>query len=265
VKARFLKSCSTYNFETTLNQARKKGASTWIFETEEYQHWRSESSPSTLLCSGIVGAGKTVLCANVVENLILSKASEFSLGFFFCRDDEATSLTAREIIGSLARQMFEDLPTDSFSNLDASIGDFNLNPEQISSHMLLRLPQHKYHIMVIDGLDECEDEEVKLLVELLRVLLKPSNQVFKLFWTGRSDFAVRISEHFRPDFHVHISPSNNGPEISKFIEFALENALENHKLKLRNPENVLRIQDALEAGAQEMSVFYEFRNLLESS
>lgn len=265
VKSRFLSSCSTYNFETTLNQARKKGASTWIFETEEYQHWGSKSSPSTLLCSGIVGAGKTILCANVVEHLILSKESKCSVGYFFCKDDEATSLTAREIIGSLARQLFEDIPTDSFSDLDHSIGDLIFNMEQIVSHLLLRLPRHKDYILVIDGLDECEYEEVKLLVELLRPLLKSSDQVFKLFWTARSDFAIRISEHFQPDFHVHITRSNNGPEISRFIELALENALENNVLKLRDPEIVLRIQDALEAGAQEMSVFYELRNLLDLS
>ena len=79
-KARFLDSCSRYNFDITLNQARKKGASTWILQNEDCRHWTSSTSPSTLLCSGIVGAGKTVLCANVVENLIVNKYQGSSLG-----------------------------------------------------------------------------------------------------------------------------------------------------------------------------------------
>lgn len=256
VKSQFLNSCSRYNVETTLNQARKKGASTWIFKCEEYQQWRSSSSPSTLLCSGIVGAGKTVLCANVVEELTLNKPLGSSLGYFFCKSEEAASLEAREIIGSLARQLFEDLPTDAFNfkQMGPSIGDITPNTEQILSKMELLLPRHNQYIIILDGLDECEHEEARVLVQSIQSLLKSSTQVFKLFWTDRSDFASRVSDQLRPDFQVHISPSNNGPEISKFIKLALEDALESDRLKLGDENIILEIQDALEAGAHEMFV-----------
>lgn len=255
VKSRFLNSCSKYNNETALNQARKKGGSSWIFETEEYQDWRFKSfPPSTLLCSGIVGAGKTVVCASVVENLILEKATGISVGYFFCRDDEAASLKAREIIGSLARQLFEDLSTDTFSELDATIGAITFNIEQIVAHMQQLLPQQKRYYMILDGLDECEDQEVDILVESLRTLMNPVEQFFKLFWTGRSDFAARISEHFRPDFHIHMSKSDNSTEIAEYVEVALENALENGRLKLRDPQIIVQIQNALESEAQGMLV-----------
>ena len=256
LKSRLLNSCSRYNFETTLNQARKKGASTWILNHGEYQQWRSRDSPSTLLCSGIVGSGKTVLCANLIEELTLNKPSGSSLGYFFCKSEEAASLKAREVIGSLARQMFEDVPTETLklNQMDPSIGDITLDIEQILSNMVLLLPRHKQYIMVLDGLDECEYEEVRVLVESIRSLLKSSMHVFKLFWTGRSDFSSRVSEQLRPDFEVHVSPSNNGPEISKYVELALEDALESGRLKIRDPNVVLKIQDALELEAHEMSV-----------
>ena len=255
-KSRFLDSFSTYNFEATLNQARKKGASTWIFNSEEYKQWASSKSSSRLLCSGIVGAGKTVLCANVIEDLILKKYLNSSLGYFFCRSDEAASLKAREVIGSLARQFLEDVPTEALklNQMEPSIRNSVLDIERILSNMLLLLPQHKQYFMVLDGLDECEDEEVWVLVESIRSLLNSSRHIFKVFWTGRSDFASRVSEQFRPDFQVHISPSNNGPKISRFIDLALEDALESNRLKLRDPNIVLKIQDALEAGAHDMFV-----------
>lgn len=261
VKSRFLNSCSTYNFETTLNQARKKGASAWIFKYEEYQQWKSRCFPSTLLCSGIVGSGKTVLCANVVEDLILNRPLDSSLGYFFCRSDEAASLRAREVVGSLARQLLEDVPTDTFKfdQINPSIGDVTLNTDQVLSNMLLLLPQHKHYIMVLDGLDECEYEEVRVLIESVQSLLKSSKHVFKLFWTGRPDFVSRVSEQFRSDFQIHISRSNNGPEISRFIELALEDSLESGRLKLRDPKIVLKIQDALEAGACEMFLWVAFQ------
>lgn len=259
-KSRFLNPLSTYNFEATLNQARKKGASTWIFGLEEYQQWVSSKSSSTLLCSGIVGAGKTVLCANVIEDLILRKPLDSSLAYFFCRSDETASLKAREVIGSLARQIFEDVPIETLNLSQAahSIGDIVPDTERILSNMLLLLPRHKQYFLVLDGLDECDYEEVWVLVESIQSLLKSSEYTFRVFWTGRSDFASRVSDQFRPDFQVHISPTNNGPEISKFINLALENALESNRLKLRDPNIVLKIQDALEAGAQEMFVLPPF-------
>ena len=253
-KSRFLDSCSRYNFENTLNQARKKGASTWILEHEDYRNWKSRISPSTLLCSGIVGAGKTVLCANVVEDLVLTKALGSSVGYFFCRSDEAASLRARDVIGSLARQMFEDVPDDTLINNQVKPGgDNTLDTEQILSSMLLLLPPKKHYIIALDGLDECDYKEVEVLVGAIQSLLKSSKHIFKLFWTGRSDFASRISEQIRPDYQIQISISENGPEISKFIELALEDALEGNRLKLGNPNIIVQIQDALEVGAQEMS------------
>ena len=255
-KSRFLNSCSRYNFETTLTQARKKGESTWIFKYDEYHQWISSKSSSTLLCSGIVGAGKTVLCANVIEELILNKSQGSSLGYFFCRSDEAASLKAREVIGSLARQFFEDVPTAEFKSteMDPSLGGITLDTERILSNMLLLLPRHKHYVMVIDGLDECEYDEVRALVESLQSLLKSSKYVFKVFWTGRSNFAIRVSAQLQPDHQIHISPSNNGPEIARFIQLALEDALESNRLKLHDPNIVLKIQDTLELGAKEMFV-----------
>ena len=259
-KYRFLDSCSRYNFETALNQARKKGASTWIFNTKEYQQWKSRSSSSTILCSGIVGAGKTVLCANVIEDLSLKGPLDSSVSYFFCRSDEAASMKAREILGSLARQLLENEPFEKFNlnQTDPNVGNFPLGTEQILSNTLRLLPQHRCCFVVLDGLDECQYEEVKALFESIQSLLRSSNHVIKLFVTGRSSFASKISEQLGHDFRVHFTPSNNGPEISRFIELALEDALESNRLNLRNPNLIVKIQDALEKGAQEMLAIFPF-------
>ncbi|KAL8741602.1 MAG: hypothetical protein Q9190_005812 [Brigantiaea leucoxantha] len=116
-KADFLNACSTYDYEVSLNQARKKGASSWIFNKDEYQEWKASDRSSTLLCCGIVGAGKTVLSASVIENLILTKSCESSLSYFFCRSDDFLTLRAREILGCLAFQLFKDLPSEVFVDL----------------------------------------------------------------------------------------------------------------------------------------------------
>ena len=66
-----------------------------------YKQWRQEQQhSSTLWCTGILGSGKTVLAANVVEDVMSVAAATVS---YFCKYDEAESLKTRTIIGSIAR------------------------------------------------------------------------------------------------------------------------------------------------------------------
>lgn len=60
---------------------------------------------------------------------------------------------------------------------------------------------------------------------------------------------MTLAEH-----QVYMSQVNNGPEIISFIHYALTDALEREVLKLRDQEIIVKIQDALEEGADGMSV-----------
>jgi hypothetical protein len=101
-KSQFLDACSTYDHQTAWKQARKAGTTSWIYTNAEYKQGAQEPMSSTLWCTGILGSGKTVLSANMVENLMLA-APTAVISYFFCRYDEAESLKARTIIGSIAR------------------------------------------------------------------------------------------------------------------------------------------------------------------
>ena len=61
--------------------------------------------PEKPLIVSVLGSGKTILSANVVENLMLTTPAAV-ISYFFCKHDEAGSLKARTIIGSIARQLF---------------------------------------------------------------------------------------------------------------------------------------------------------------
>lgn len=252
IKSRFLNSCSRYNFETALNQARKKGSSTWIFGTDEFKKWLSQTSSSSLLCSGIVGAGKSVVCANVIERLTLEKTSTSSIVYFFCRHDDIESLKAREIIGSLARQLFNDVSASVFQEMDPSVGDIPFNQDQIVAQILHYLPRDKKYVIVLDGSDECDFAEAASLVESLQRLLKCDTHTFLLFWTCRSSTKSELSNKFHSETQIRISPSNNGNEISQYIDQALKDAVESDRLRPGDPRIIPKIQDALKREAKEM-------------
>ena len=262
-KLRLLKSCSRYNQETSFNQARKKGVSTWIFDKPAYKDWRSNDSAVTLVCSGIVGSGKTVLSASVVEQLVSTSSEEGSLSYFFCNSNDAASLKVREILGSLARQWLENLPNDTYSAIkrESGLGFIALDADRIVGYLLELLPKGREYIIVLDGVDECEREDITTLLDLIQSLQNAPGRIFKLFLTARSDIAVRISEQIQAGWQVAVSLSN-GPEISRFIHLALEDALQSKRLKLGDANIILNIHDALEEGADGMSVKSPTHNVI---
>ena len=101
LRLRLFDACSTYNHWTTWKKARKSGTVAWFFETTEYKQWSQRpGSHNDLWCTGILGSGKTVLSANVVDH-VASACSEALVSYFFCRHDEAYSLNARAVVGSV--------------------------------------------------------------------------------------------------------------------------------------------------------------------
>ena len=251
LKTRFLSSCSTYNHATALNRARRKGASRWILEAGEYKKWKSSNSSSVLLCSGIVGSGKTVLSSSVIEELVVTKATDSTIGYFFCSHDDHESLQARAIMGSLARQFLRALPPSAFHDIDRDHDGITLDIEQIVTYTLRLLPSNMQYVAVLDGLDECNHQETSRVLETLRILLGSSHS-FKVFWTGRSDFTTRVSHQLKSDFHVTITQSSSRIDISDFIDRALDEALESGRLQLHDPLVIIKIHDTLETKAREM-------------
>ena len=124
-KNRVLDFFSTYDHETAQKQIRKAGNTLLHTRYVQYQKWKDSPDSSTLVFTGKLGSGKSVLLANIVGDLNFSTGKERPLvAYFFCRHDVQESLQARTILGSLARQLlrtFVDLDTLSESCEDTHI------------------------------------------------------------------------------------------------------------------------------------------------
>ncbi|RDW75102.1 hypothetical protein BP6252_06244 [Coleophoma cylindrospora] len=108
-RLRILESCSTYDYETSWKQIRKVGNATLSDQLADYQNWRSLAKSSTLFYTGKLGSGKSVLLANIVDDLNLYIQRKDIVTYFFCRYDISESLKARTIIGSLVRQLLRPI------------------------------------------------------------------------------------------------------------------------------------------------------------
>lgn len=211
-KIRFLNTCSTYNHVTAWRQARKQGNVSWIMNNDSYITWKNRGG--VLWCSGILGSGKTILLANIVDD-IRSSIENSVVAIFLCRHDEVESLRYSTIIRSIARQILETAPVSFEDWLGHSLDD-----DQIIDR-LKGLPRSftKKTYIILDGLDECEKEDREALLGFLRDLNGHVGELH-ICCSSRPDIAQQGFLVLQP--HWIIPMTENSSEIAVYISNALK-------------------------------------------
>lgn len=240
-------------------QARKQcltGTATWFEQNEGFCQWLEQKKSSTIWYSGKMGSGKTILTASVVAHLTLLNSPTCLVSCFFCQHEISETLSASNIIGSIARQMLG-------SFIDNATGD-ELDPLVAKTRSLE--PQEKAELVfslgslsgtnfvVLDALDRCEMSEVDIVLNSLKLLIQktPSDICLKLFVSSGMEISDRLNAILKPNFRLIPTSEDLDEDISMYISAALDNNLESGKLQLNDPELILPIQKALLIGAQGM-------------
>lgn len=190
--------------------------------------------------------------ANMVDDLFCS-TPKGTTAYFFCRFDVSESLTARTIIGCIARQLLGQQPIDP-TTFDNPF-DWLANPDEQVILNLVRelLPVGPIYSLIVDGLDECAERERQATFKILQQL--------------QEHFRVRMCLSFRQDAGDHAKvaagilngkwtlpiPENN-PDIEAYVDAELRERLESDRLCIGNPAIILSVQHALVTGAQGMYV-----------
>ncbi|KAF3000418.1 hypothetical protein E8E14_003471 [Neopestalotiopsis sp. 37M] len=243
-RLRILEACSTYNHQETWKEIRKLGTSTLLAQIDQYAEWEIETESCTLLCTGKLGSGKSVFLANMVDELHLStKSTGTAVIYFFCRHDIQDSLSARTIIGSIARQLI----STNVSELPGGVLDITntLGVHSLLDLVLSIIPKTKGAFVVLDGLDECDDRERKTTLECLKRLQKAFP--LKICCSLRSDMhlrAIREAKNILINSKVVHLPDDN-PDISSFISSELQRLIESGCLCIGDASLVSDIQHAL--------------------
>lgn len=112
---RILEWLSPSNFwdeHQSASQQRHSGTNQWILESQTYRTWR-ETEGSSIMCTGIPGAGKTVAASVILDDLALlcSTSSGYSLAFWFCNYRRYEEQTARVILSSFLMQLCRATPS----------------------------------------------------------------------------------------------------------------------------------------------------------
>lgn len=251
-KLRVLDFCSTYDHETPWKQFRKVGNTTLFERTVDYQEWKRQATSCSILCTGKLGSGKSVLLANIVDDLNLYVHNKgITVAYFFCRHDLPESLDAGTIIRSLVRQLLRPIP--DLTIVAEHLEDITSAPDFRRLLVALRstLPATYQAYIILDGLDECDYDQRKKLILQLREL----QDEFKIL--------ICVSCRPEPENGRSLSPREfvasrsmsipeDNPDIGQFIDEELENCIESRNLVIGDPALILDIRDALLQGSQGM-------------
>ncbi|KAF7530955.1 hypothetical protein G7054_g9349 [Neopestalotiopsis clavispora] len=247
-----LEVCSTYDHQTTWKEIRKCGNSTILSRLDQYPRWKATAAGSrTLLCTGKLGFGKSVLLANMVDELNLSiKSTDSAVIYFFCRHDIQESLQARTIIGSIVRQLFNtnlsQLP-DGYRNTNS-----NSSLDDLLQLVSCIISSDTDAFLVLDGLDECDEHERDTTLRALKRLQEIIS--LKICCSFRSDVHLRGAREaagilVRIDV-VHFPKEN--PDILTFVTAELQRCIASGRLCLGDATLESEIQHALVHRAEGM-------------
>lgn len=178
-----------------LHSTRRHGETcAWLFETEQFQRWRDDTSENVLWYNASPGSGKSVLSSTVIKHLV---DRGLPTAYFFYSFSDFTKRQASSGPRALALQLLHILKTgipdkvvELYQDEMAQHAKY-LRMESLVNEVLCQLLKGCSLVyLVVDGLDEClEDEQMRDM--LTTIVSAPVYGTVKWFFTSRSDVHIR--------------------------------------------------------------------------
>ncbi|KAK5991924.1 Vegetative incompatibility HET-E-1-like protein [Cladobotryum mycophilum] len=257
-----LKACSSYDHQSSWKRTRKLGTTELYNQSNEYKTWKCDKidQSSTLLYMGKLGCGKSVLMANMVEDLNdYVQHTKILVAYFFCQHDDDVSLLARTVLGSLAFQLLRNLP-DLSSAAECTENNGLSDAESICGLLKASLPASFQAYFVLDGLDECSGEEREVLLREIRRIQDLFSLRVCVSFREEADNPHRLdSTPLARQERVRM-PTNN-PDIKRFICDELHRCINSGTLVMGDLELLVEITNTLMDCAQGMFLWVSLQIL----
>ncbi|KAL7936392.1 ankyrin repeat-containing domain protein [Trichoderma chlorosporum] len=204
---------------------RTSGTCEWIKENEAYKSWLSGDT-QCLWINGGPGKGKTMLSIFLTEELE-SSYSQDKLLFFFCTNGDNDRNNATAVLRGLAYQLltkYSSLSKHISSYFESEKTTTNTLSSPVTLWMmfekLLQAPELGTIFCVLDGLDECDEGSIEILVKHFRDLYSQTGHAggitpkLKLAIVSRKVHGLDLFSQVRldPDNDDHISD-----DIKQFV------------------------------------------------
>ena len=233
---------------------RVHGTAEWFKSNTKFCAWRDTVLSSTLWLTGALGTGKTVLLSNMITYLHSANTKSHVITHFFCHKNINDYGIARNILGSIAKQILDSHPnTLSRGTLERlGIQSTETPLDGIVDFIQSLLRENQTYRVIIDGIDECEVAEVRRLLRKLSHFQRNCQSPFKIILAARLDSYHRFCPYLKANHRIHLTRDVIENDIITFVKKNLDECLMENRLKLSNPYLISKITDVLQCKADEM-------------
>ncbi|KAJ3498372.1 hypothetical protein NLG97_g1171 [Lecanicillium saksenae] len=243
-----------------LKGRRAEGTCEWLVQHPSYLEWLSGTDPPLLWISGGPGKGKTMLAIYITEALQRSVISSDSvLLYYFCSSRDRNRNTAVTIMRGIIHQWLTFHP-QLVQHIKNYFEGSETTKSTISNFVslwrlfliLMQQSTSRQIVCVLDGLDECESDSLKQLLDAIGEYISkheketPANLKIILLSRPRPQILENKLGHHRriklDDADAHIGQDVEKYIFAKVAELASEQSLSDDML--------LQLRRTLMAGAE---------------
>ncbi|KAJ6018490.1 hypothetical protein N7522_001954 [Penicillium canescens] len=251
-----------------LKGRRVDGTCEWLIQHPHYQEWLADANHPLLWISGGPGKGKTMLAIYITEVLQpLVDAADNVLLYYFCSNRDKNRSTSLTIMRGILHQWIGLNPhlakdiRNSFEGTETT--KYTLSSFVSLWRVFLTLLQQSTSsqvVCVLDGLDECEKESLKQLLDAVGNYLSKSGEKarpqLKLIILSRPQPTVLESKLGQ---YQQIQLDTSNTEISHDVErYIFAKVAELASEQNLSEEMVARVQQILLAGADRTFLWVGF-------
>lgn len=194
---------------------RQEGTGQWFLDAPEVAQWLDDAK-TTLFCSGIKGAGKTMVAAIAIDQLLDSaQIGAYGVAYVYCSYKSQADQDIVGILAAILKQLVQGRPSTirPVEELHQKHAGRGTKPTLVDIYSALRdvLAQYPYVHIVVDALDECQKETRRQLCKKLLDLQKGTD--VRLMVTSR--FVPDIEDAFRLASRLEVEASDE--DVKQFV------------------------------------------------
>ncbi|KAI5810709.1 hypothetical protein BZA77DRAFT_377344 [Pyronema omphalodes] len=193
-----------------IRKQRVQGTGEWFLLQPEFEKWRDSELAGdggiscVLACSGMPGAGKSVICSLVFDHLKrkfkFSSAERACVVCLYCDYGDEKNQTSENMIGVLLKQVIArlnnsgSLPPDTISTLREHLNEQkNIDLQEACQLLVGTVKQLQKFYVCIDALDECNLHHRRELVQSLERISGECNRQtsVRIFFTARPHIGLK--------------------------------------------------------------------------
>ncbi|KAF9768497.1 hypothetical protein IL306_014207 [Fusarium sp. DS 682] len=212
----------------------------WLTQGPDFDFWYSTPG-SRVWCSGIPGAGKSVLAAAIIEECLQRNAHDSSkaVAYFFCTYRNERSQDPAVILSSLCMQLA--MQSESAFRLLQEYHAQLYSSRHLSAQPTVEMLAQILHrictcftrvYILVDGLDEC-DNRVEASVECLAKLALSQGDGVVINTALLSRDEITIRRHLEKDF-PHVEIEAHTEDLQLYVISELNERIASKQLRLRD-------------------------------